>query len=125
MGRRTLIQLLFIRWGFAATVAVAIVVGVIAAATVAIPADIPSVALGAVPVFRVEVGSAVFFGLYLAAMALVLAMHNRAFTELGTGGVRAQDLAVAEDTYFEEMVLEFIDEFHESTDPLKGGRHGS
>ncbi len=125
MRRRRLIELLVVRWGFAAMVAVAIAVGVFAAATVAIPADLPSVALRAVPVYRVEVGAAVFFGLYLGAMALVLAMHNRAFTELGTGGVRARDLVVAEDAYFEEMVLEFIDEFHESTDPLKGGGDGN
>ena len=120
-----MIELLVVRWGFAAMVAVAIGAGIVAGATVATPADVPSIALRAVPVYRVEVGAAVFFGLYLAAMALVLAMHNRAFTELGTGGVRAQGLAAAEeDAYFEEMVLEFMDEFHESTDPLKGGRHG-
>jgi len=125
MKRRTLIELLVVRWGFAAMVAVAIGAGIVAGATVATPADVPSIALRAVPVYRVEVGAAVFFGLYLAAMALVLAMHNRAFTELGTGGVRAQGLAAAEeDAYFEEMVPEFMDEFHESTDPLKGGRHG-
>ncbi|MBS1894007.1 MAG: hypothetical protein JST59_22130 [Actinobacteria bacterium] len=106
-------------------VAVAIGAGIVAGATVTPPTEIPSVALGAVPVFRMEVGVAVFFGLYLAAMALVLALHNRAFTELGTGGFKARDLSVAEDAYFEEMILEFIDEFHESTDPAKGGNHGS
>ena len=125
MRRRTLIQLLAVRWGFAAMVAVAITAGAVAAATVATPADVPSVALRAVPVYRVEVGAAVFFGLYLAAMALVLAMHNRAFTELGTGGVRAQDLAVAEDVYFQEMVLELFDEIHDSTDLAKGRDHAS
>jgi hypothetical protein len=125
MRRRRLIELLVVRWGFAVMVALAIAAGVIAAATVAIPADVPSIALSAVPVYRAEVGAAVFFGLYLAAMALVLAMHNRAFTELGTGGVKARDLVVAQDAYFEEMVLEFIDEFQESTAPLKGGKDGS
>jgi hypothetical protein len=44
-----------------------------------------------VPVYPLEVGAAVSFGLYLATMALVLAMHNPAFTELGTGGHERMD----------------------------------
>ena len=59
------------------------------AITVTPPADLPSVALRASPVFRVEVGAAVFIALYLATMAFVLALHNRGFTEIGTSGVRA------------------------------------
>jgi uncharacterized membrane protein len=118
-----LFKLLVVRWGFAVMVGVAISAGIAAGVTVATPADVPSIALRAVPVYRVEVGAAVFFGLYLAAMALVLAMHNRAFTELGSGGVRAQDLAVAEGVYLEETVLELIDEIHDSTDLAKGNEH--
>ena len=113
MRRRTLIQLLAVRWGFAAMVAVAIAVGLAVAVTVAPPADIPSFALRAEPVYRVEVGAAIFFGLYLATMALVLAMHNRGFTELGTGGVRARDLAELESTAVDEFALEGIEEIRE------------
>lgn len=59
---------------------------------------------------RFEVGAAVFLGLYLATMALVLAMHNRGFTELGTGGIRASGLAAERDAGFEEMALELMEE---------------
>jgi hypothetical protein len=110
MRRRTLIQLLAVRWGFAVLVTLAIGAGIAAGATVAIPVDVPSIALSAEPVYRVEVGAAVFFGLYLATMALVLAMHNRGFTELGTGGIRASGLAVERDAGYEEMALELLEE---------------
>ncbi len=93
MRRRRLIELLVARWGFAATVAVAIGVGLAPAVTVAPPADIPGVALQAVAVYRVEVGAAVFCALYLITLALVLAMHNRGFTEIGSGGIKAQGLS--------------------------------
>ena|GEM_PF-3625667 len=83
-----MIELLVVRWGFTAMVVVAIALGVVAAATVAPPADIPAVALRAIVVYRLEVGAAVFFGLYVATMALVLAMHNRGFTEIGGAGVK-------------------------------------
>ncbi|HEY2052697.1 MAG TPA: hypothetical protein VGH14_02055 [Solirubrobacterales bacterium] len=110
MSRRTLFKLLVVRWGFAAMVALAVALGFAAAATVAPPTDLPTVSLGAMPVYRVEVGAAVFFGLYVATMALVLAMHNRGFTELGTGGIRATGLAAEEVAGFEELVLELMEE---------------
>ena len=100
-------------------VAVAILVGLGVAMTVTPPADLPSVALRASPVFRVEVGAAVFSGLYLATMAFVLALHNRGFTELGTGGVRARDLAadssdlVALDGMSQEFLADLVDEMNE------------
>jgi len=113
MKRRTLIELLVVRWGFAVMVAVAISAGLVAAATVTPPADTPAFALQAVAVYRVEVGAAVFFALYLATMALVLAMHNRAFSELGTGGIRAQDLASLRGGDLDEFVLESVEEIRE------------
>jgi hypothetical protein len=79
-------------WGFATLVGAAAVLGLIVGTTVAVPADIPAVALQAAPVYRVEVGGALFAGLYLVAVALVLALHNRGFSEIGTDGVRAHDL---------------------------------
>jgi hypothetical protein len=113
MRRRRLIELLVVRWGFAGMVALAIVLGMVAAGTATPPADIPAVALRAAVVYRVEVGAAVFFGFYLATMALVLAMHNRAFTELGTGGIKARDLASFEATNRDEFVLESLEEIRE------------
>ncbi len=88
--RQTTIWL--VRWGFATMVAVAAVIGVAVGATVAIPAEVPAIALQAGPVYRLEVGGAIFIGLYLLATALGLALQNRAFTEFGTGGVRARSL---------------------------------
>lgn len=103
-------------------VAVAIIVGVIAAMTVSLPADIPAVALRAAVVYRVEVGAAVFFGFYLATMALVLAMHNRGFTEIGSGGIRAQDLAAASDGLIaESAAMELVEELAERQAVLREG----
>ena len=113
MRRRRLIELLAVRWGFTAMVAVAVAAGLAAAVTVSPPSEVPSFALQAVAVYRVEVGAAVFFGLYLAAMALVLATHNRAFTELGTGGVKAQDLVSLRDADLDEFVFEGVEEIRE------------
>lgn len=118
-----MVQLLAVRWGFAAMVAVAITAGVVAAATVTTPADIPSVALRAVPVYRVEVGAAVFFAFYLVAMALVLAMHNRAFTEIGTDGIRARDMATAsEELDGETLAAELLEELAEEIGNLRARR---
>ena len=80
------------RWGFATLVGSAVVLGLIVGVTVAVPADIPTIALRAAPVYRLEVGGALFTGLYLASMAFVLALRNRGFSEIGTGGVRVHDL---------------------------------
>jgi hypothetical protein len=112
MRRLTLLRLLAVRWGFAAMVFVAIVAGVIAAATIIPPVHVPPVALRAVAVYRVEVGAAVFLGFYLASTALVLAMHNRGFTEIGSGGVKAQALAgVSEDNLVvRDLLMELADE---------------
>jgi hypothetical protein len=92
VGRRQDIASWSARWGFAVSVGLAIVVGLLVGATVALPADIPAVALRAAPVYRLEVGGAIFAGLYFAAMSFVLALRNRAFTEVGTGGMRARSL---------------------------------
>src|ERR1700758_643205 len=81
------------RWGFALAVASALAVSVTLAVTVPVPTELPSLALNAVVVYRLEVGGALFVGLYIAAMALALALQNRGFTEIGNGGIRAQDMA--------------------------------
>ena len=53
---RYLLGLVLARWGFAALVTAAVVVGLFAAATVTPPADLPTVAMRAEAVYRVEVG---------------------------------------------------------------------
>jgi hypothetical protein len=123
MRRRTLITLLAVRWGFAAMVTLGIVAGFVAAVTVALPEDIPSFALRATPVYRVEVGTAVFFSFYLATMALVLAMHNRGFTEIGTGGIRAEGLAVEGSADFEDLILDLMEEVHDLQEGAKENGH--
>ena len=60
------------------------------------PAGVPGFALQAAPIYRLEVGAAMFTGLYLPAMALVLSLHNRGFTEIGTRGIKARDLSGTE-----------------------------
>jgi hypothetical protein len=52
MKSRDDIWALIVRWGFGALIAIAVGVALMAGATVAIPADIPGVALQAVPVYR-------------------------------------------------------------------------
>jgi hypothetical protein len=108
-------------WGFAVLVGAAAVLGLIVATTVAVPADIPGVALQAAPVYRMEVGGALFAGLYLVTMAIVLALHNRGFSEIGTDGVKAHDLgrlpeAVAADRRTFAAVAALVAELREGTD---------
>jgi hypothetical protein len=97
------------RWGFATLVGSAAVVGFVVAVTVAVPTNVPAIALRAAPVYRLEVGAALFAGLYLASMAFVLALRNHAFAEIGTSGMRAHDLgrlselAVADRRAFDDL----------------------
>jgi hypothetical protein len=80
------------RWGFGILIGLALVAAACVAWRLDPPARIPSIALQAAPVYRLEVGAAVFVAAYVAATALVLALNNRAFTEVGTGGVKAHDV---------------------------------
>ncbi len=80
------------RWGFAVLVTLAALGSLLVAATVATPAEIPGFALQATPVYRMETGAATFVGFYLLALALVLSLHNRGFTEIGMRGISARGL---------------------------------
>lgn len=42
--------------------------------------------------YRLEVGAACFAAFYLAAMALVLALDGRGFAEIGTQGLKVDDI---------------------------------
>jgi hypothetical protein len=122
---RYLFGLVLARWGFAALVAAAIACAFITALTVSLPTEIPSIALRDAAVYRVEVGAAVFFGLYLATMAFTLALHNRGFTEIGSGGFKARDLAAdSEEANFAAVAMELLAELREEVDDLQLRRRG-
>jgi len=109
MSHRQQVASWFTRWGFATLVALAGLVALVVSATVALPSDIPGVALQAAPVYRIEVGGAIFIGLYLAAMSFALALQNRAFTEIGTAGVRAETLGeMPQSLIIQERALEIL-----------------
>jgi hypothetical protein len=105
--------------GFAALVAAAIAVGLLVGMIATPPPEVPTVALRAPAVYRVEVGGAVFLALYVATMALILALHNRGFTEFGRGGVRARDLAaISADAVSAEASRELLDDVMEEVHEL-------
>jgi hypothetical protein len=108
---RYLLRLWLARWGFAVLVVLAMIAGATAAVGVPLPDDVPSVALQAGVLYRVEIGLAVFLAFYLVIIALALALHNRGFTDVGTSGVRAQDLdAVSRGDGLQEATMEVIEE---------------
>jgi hypothetical protein len=108
---------------------VALAVSLTVAVTVPAPTELPSVALSAVAVYRLEVGGALFIGLYVAAMAFALAVQNRGFTEIGSGGVRAQDLSatlpelIAANEVVSERLSEAVESMLEAQQKLKEGEH--
>jgi hypothetical protein len=67
------------------------------AITASLPAAVPDFALQATTVYRLEVGAACFIVIYLAAMALFLALDGGGFTEFGTRGLKAAQIIRAAD----------------------------
>jgi hypothetical protein len=80
------------RWGFAILVGLAVLAATYVGWKVGVPSPVPDFALNAATIYRVEVGAATFLGLYLVAMAFVLALNNRGFSEIGVNGLKAQDI---------------------------------
>lgn len=101
------------RWGFAMLVALGTALAIWVASTVEIPDELPNYALQAAPVYRLEVGAAVFTVTYVASLAFVLALGNRGFSELSATGVKARDLRG-------ETLDETIEEHDEILDTLSG-----
>jgi hypothetical protein len=123
---RYLLTLVLARWGFAALVAGSVLTGFLVAVTVTPPTEVPTFALKAAVVYRVEVGTAVFMGLYLATMAFTLALHNRAFTEIGSAGFRARDLKTTSEAAISAVEAgELLDEVVEEVDELRTWRRES
>lgn len=81
------------RWGFATVVGACLVAAGCASLTARVPTPVPDFALRAGVIYRIEIGAAAFLGLYLVAMAFVLALNNRGFSEVGVNGLKAQDMA--------------------------------
>ncbi|MGN6257370.1 MAG: hypothetical protein ACTHN3_06435 [Solirubrobacterales bacterium] len=79
-----------------------------AAASVRIPDPVPDYALQAPAAYRLEVGAACFVVLYLAAMAFFLALDGRGFVELGTRGLKADQVVRAADDEQEGTLAEQI-----------------
>jgi hypothetical protein len=101
-------------------VGAALAVGLFAATTVTPPMEVPDVALRATAVYRLEVGGAVFLGFYVAAMALTLALHNRGFTEFGSGGFKARDIsAVSDEARSADVAMELLADLREEMDDLQ------
>jgi len=79
------------------------------AASARVPDPVPDFALQAASVYRLEVSAASFVVLYLATMAVFLALDGRGFAELGTRGVRATEVVPVADaqrrTFADQLML--------------------
>lgn len=111
------------RWGFSILVSLAVLAAACVAWKVEVPSTVPDFALNAAAVYRVEIGAATFLGLYLVAMALVLALNNRGFSEIGVHGLKAQDItkkaqqgAIQEQDQRLKMVWRFVKALERTTD---------
>jgi hypothetical protein len=79
------------------------------AASAGVPDPVPDFALQAASVYRLEVSAASFVVLYLATMAIFLALDGRGFAELGTRGLRATEVVSVADaqrrTFADQLML--------------------
>lgn len=73
---------------------VAIACGSFLAGSVEIPEPVPTFALQAAEIYRLEVGVAFFAVFYVAAMTLLLALSGRGFAEVGTKGLKAAQIVM-------------------------------
>lgn len=110
------------RWGFATMVGLAALVAAGVGWKVEVPPEVPDFALNAAPIYRVEVGAATFLGVYLVAIAFVLALNNRGFSEIGTHGLKARDITkraqrgtVQEHESQLNMLWQVVETFKDST----------
>jgi hypothetical protein len=99
------------RWGFAILVSLAALAAACVGWKAEAPSEVPDFALRAAAIYRVEVGAAAFLALYLVAMAFVLALNNRGFSEIGVHGLKAQDIT-------EKTQRDVIQEHEESLEML-------
>jgi hypothetical protein len=57
-----------------------------------VPEPVPDFALRAEEIYRLEVGAAFFVACYLVTMTFLLALSGRGFAEVGTSGLKIQDV---------------------------------
>ena len=104
-------------------VGMAMLIGAAAGAMVVVPTNVPGAALQATGVYRLEVGGAIFLGLYVAAMAFALSLRNRGFTEISSHGIRARDMdTMPELISASEMSVELLSEVIEDVRRLQEHR---
>ena len=100
--------------GFPLLVIAALVGSGYITASARVPDPVPDYALQAAAVYRLEVGAACFVVAYLAAMAFFLALDGRGFAELGTRGLRPDQVVLStdeeEETLSRQMMLIRINE---------------
>jgi hypothetical protein len=88
---------------FALLVLSALCVAAYLAATSRVPARVPEYALQAEAVYRVEVGTASFSAFYLAVVAFFLALDGRGFAEVGTRGLKVEQVVQLDDRQEESL----------------------
>ncbi len=71
--------------------------------SVPVPDAVPDYALRAAPIYRLEVGAACFALLYLAAISFVLALDGRGFAELGSRGLRVEQVVRRDEDHEKNM----------------------
>lgn len=95
---------------FPLLVLAALAVAAYLTAGVQVPESIPDYSLQATAVYRLEVGAACFALLYLAAMTFLLALDGRGFAELGTHGLKVEQVVPAADVKQDEVLAEQIED---------------
>jgi hypothetical protein len=75
-------------YGFAFLIFMALACACLMAGTAAIPEPVPDFALRAPEIYRLEIGAAFFGAFYLATLAFLLALSGRGFAEVGTRGLK-------------------------------------
>jgi hypothetical protein len=79
-------------YGFAFLIFMALACACLLAGTAAIPEPVPDFALRAPEIYRLEIGAAFFGAFYLATLAFLLALSGRGFAEVGTRGLKVDQV---------------------------------
>jgi hypothetical protein len=82
------------QYGFAFLVVVAIGCGSFLAGSVEVPEPVPTFALQAAEIYRLEIGVAFFAVFYVATMTLLLALGGRGYAEVGTRGLKVAQVVM-------------------------------
>lgn len=118
------------RYGFAALVLGALACACYLAGSTTVPDPVPDFALRAEEIYRLEIGGAFFVAFYLATMAFVLALSGRGFAEVGTQGLKAQEVvdrqsgerqqeAISEQRKFDRRMREKLEEMTFAIDDVE------